>query len=112
MIRVIDQPRPCMMAIRLARSAPEVAARIYWAHTTRDPVSGDYLDRSPHLAAEINGEPADPIQVWTTRGRSIGADEYAFLLADRKWAAEHAPELPEANPRKPVILAELAIPFL
>ena len=44
-------------------------------------------------------------------GRPIDEAEYAFLLADRKWASEFAPETPEANPRMRVTTDAIPLPF-
>lgn len=109
--RQVDRPEPGLWALRLAKGGVEVAARIFIAHTTRDPISGDFIDRSPHLAAEINGKPADPYEVWTRRGRPIDDAEFRYLIDDREHARNHRPNDPEANPRKPVSLANIPLPF-
>lgn len=48
-----DQPRVGYWMVRVARNCPFVAARIWWEQTTTDPVSGEPMDRSPFLAAQI-----------------------------------------------------------
>lgn len=107
--RVIDRPRPGYWAVRVRKGAVEVGARIYWTAcphcaATIEPESfpPNVSERSPTLAAEINGEPATLDEVWLRRGRPLSEADYRFLLADRAWAAQHAPADPAANPREPV----------
>lgn len=59
-----DQPRPGFWMIRVARNRPFVAARIWLAHTTTDPVSGEPMDRSPFLAAQIGLDIVGWREVW------------------------------------------------
>lgn len=66
------------------------------------------MERSPFLAAYINGEPVAVEDVWTRRGREITPEEYGHLVADRQWCATYAPHLPEGNPKKAVDLRKLA----
>ena len=68
--------------------------------------------RSPFLAAFVNDEPVDMDRVWLTKGEPITEAEYAFRVADAKWAAEHAPNEPAAQPHKAVDLRQIPIPFL
>lgn len=106
--RRIDRPEPGHWAIRLVKGGPEVGACIRWEHTTAEPGRPtNMMDRSPFLAAYINGEPVALQDVWTRRGRHITPDEYRHLVTDRQWCATYAPHLPEANPRKPVDLRNL-----
>lgn len=112
MTRIIDRPEPGFWAIRLVKKGKEVPARIYLAQTVTDPVSGDYLDRSPFIAAEVDGEQADPYWLWTVRGQEISADDFAFMTEDRTWVRTHAPESAEANPRKGIDRKSIPIPFL
>lgn len=50
--------------VRVARNCPFVAARIYLVHTTADPVSGEPMDRSPFMAAQIGLDTVSVGQVW------------------------------------------------
>ncbi len=59
-----DQPRGGHWSARVVRNGPFVASRIYWAHTLTDPVSGEPMDRSPHLAAQIGLDYARWVDVW------------------------------------------------
>jgi hypothetical protein len=66
------------------------------------------LDRSPVLQAQINGKSVHIDRVWTARSlRPISATEYAFRIGPlRQWAGS-GPTMPEANPDRPVNLANL-----
>lgn len=63
--RAVDCPEPCFIRMRTDRKGRWLAARIFR-------VLG-------FLAAEINGFPADPFQVWES-GDQITEDEYHALL--------------------------------
>lgn len=104
----IDRPEIGLWALRLVGSAPEVAARIYWAQTAVEPGNPlNCMDRSPHLAAEINGNSVAVEEVWHRKRRPINRREYDFLLADRRWASEFAPRDPMARPDRPVTVKVL-----
>lgn len=65
--RVIDQPEPCFIRLKLVRGGPWVGARIFMRLGT--------------MAAEINGKPADPMQVWHG-GEFIDETRYNILMRD------------------------------
>lgn len=94
---------PGYFAVRLIKGGPEVGLRILH-EATRDPETGETLDRSFYYRTVLNGhefgEPSiqPPAKLWI--GREISETEYRYLLEDRRWAAEHAPHLPEAQPDK------------
>ena len=102
MTRAIASPEPGFFRMCLVRGGIWVAA-IIWrpCPLETNPETFQWIDRWPHLEAEIDGKPASVDRVWTS-GRRIPIAEYLFLKADRAWARQHAPHLPEANPRKPV----------
>lgn len=116
--RNAGRPEPGFFALRLVKGGVEVAARITYG-PTRDPDTGDALDRSHYYAAEIDGQP-DPspapspsdrvFRVWHY-GRRIAESEFRYLTERGRWAREHAPAAPEANPRARVDLATLELPF-
>lgn len=81
--RRIDEPEPCFVRMRLVAKGPWVGARIFI--------------RLGMLAAEINGEPADPHQVWHA-GEFIDETRYAILLED-----------PRINPYIPVFLSDAGL---
>lgn len=110
--RRIDAPRPGLWAVRLRSGAVEVAARIFWHRTEHEPGEPEnIMDRSAILSAELNGELVPLEAVWLRRGRPITEAEFKFLVADRAWAAKHAPSLPEANPREPIDPLQAPLPF-
>src|SRR5580704_13186342 len=62
--RVVDQPEPCFVRLQLTRHGVHVAARIF--------------HRLGVLVAEINGQPADPYQVWHG-GDRITQEQYDLM---------------------------------
>lgn len=62
---MVDQPEPCWVRMRTERKGRWHAARIFRVLGMLD--------------AEINGFPADPLQVWTS-GDRISEDEYHALI--------------------------------
>jgi DNA polymerase I len=107
--RVMHKPEPGMWALRLAKGGVEVAARIFWID--HEPGLPENLLDQPFLDAEINGERVHPDRVWHSKIRAIDRAEYDFLVADRKWAKEHAPHDPAANPYQPVDPMTVKPPF-
>jgi hypothetical protein len=73
--RVVDEPEPCFVRLRLVTNGPYVAARIF--------------HRLGFLAAEINGKPADPMRVWHG-GDLIDKERYDLMMTD----PHPAPHLP------------------
>jgi|ERR1700722_16240816 len=74
--RMMDEPEPCFIRMKLVRDGRYVGARIFY--------------RLGMLAAEINGVIADPLQVWHA-GEFIDEARYNILMAD-----------PPINPYLPV----------
>ena len=111
MTRQINRPEPGHYRQRLTRGGPWVAALIFrpcpieWAPET---LQG--IDRWYALEAEIDGRSVPVHAVWTSAER-VSMAEYLFLRDDRRWAREHAPEAPEANPRKRIDYDTLPPPF-
>lgn len=77
--------------IRVVRNGPFVAARIYLAHTTHDPETGDPMERSPHLAGQIGLDHVDWREVWI-------AVEYCESSPEQQ-AALVNPPLSDRTPR-------------
>jgi hypothetical protein len=67
-------------------------------------------ERAPTLAAEINGEAVPIDAVWLRRGRPIGEREYSYLLRLNRWARQHAPSDPAAQPTRAVDWLTVAPP--
>lgn len=59
-----DQPCEGFWMLKCCRLCPFVAARIWLAHTVADPVSGEPMQRSPFLAAQIGLDIVDWRRVW------------------------------------------------
>lgn len=99
----IEEPQPGWYRTRLVRGGVYVGARI-WLDAERCPESGDLLSDEV-LRAEVDGKPADPHDVWMRcADEPVSAEEYAFLIADRRHARDWRPNDPEATPRAPVNL--------
>lgn len=110
--RDITAPQPGFWAMKLAKRGVEVGACIRWEETKHEPGEpANAMERSRFLAAFINGKPVALHEVWHRRGRAIDVAEYRRLVADRAWARQHAPHLPEAEPSRPVDLETLPLPF-
>lgn len=107
-------PEPGYFAYRMRKGAPEVAAQITH-EPTRDPESGEPLDRSWLFAAKIDFEDdPDPsptptervMRVWL-HGRRISRDDYDYLLKDAEWCRAYAPDEPRASPRQAADLRKM-----
>lgn len=107
-----DKPEAGFYRTKLVRNGPWVGVRI-WYDAPPDPDNpGELLDRSHRWQAEINGESCDIWRVWPfVSGRPIDEAEYRYLMALTHHAKEHAPEMPEASPNKPVDPLTLPVPF-
>ena len=110
--RRMDRPEPGFWLMRLAKGAPRVPACTRVVQTLAEP--GDPLnlmDRSPFIAAFIAGEPVAVDDVWLRKGEPITEDEHNFRVADLLWAQQHAPDEPQASPRKRIDLMQAPLPF-
>lgn len=104
---------PGLYAVRLAKGAVEVACEVTHGPAI-DPLTGETLDRSWMWTICINGEVKHCSPAVYSRmllGRPISRADYEFMLADRQWAREFAPGLPEAQPTKRVDISTLPMPF-
>ena len=108
----MSQPETGHWLIRLVKHGPWVPACIALVETTAEPGEPEnIMERSPFIAAFINGEPVDIDRVWLVRGQPITADEYRFRCAVTDWAMANAPESPEATPTKRIDLLQAPLPF-
>ena len=111
-------PVPGLYAWRAIKGGPEIAARIRH-EPTRDPVTGEPLDRSWYWSADIDGAtdlspgvtPSDNCWNISIFGRPIDEAEYRYLVANSEWARQHAPATPEADPWSSVDLNTAPVPF-
>jgi hypothetical protein len=109
----VEAPTAGWYRYRLVAGGHPVAIRI-WFGAPLDPVTGEELDRSHRWQATANGEAVDLDRVWPACGREpINATESAYLTGLAAWAQEHAPDSPQANPRKRIDLlnADTPLPF-
>lgn len=93
---------------RHVRGGAKVAARIYWS-VAKDEDTGEPLDRSPVMLAELDGKFVDPYDLWPrVCGHGITEAEYKFMRAEASWAREYAPDDAVANPNVAVDLGSMA----
>jgi hypothetical protein len=86
---------------RLVRGGMFVPAKI-WLEQHIDPETGELIADSRWLC-EVANIRKDPDEQWEwLSGHPISEADFRFMMAERCWAAEHAPYDPVANPRKPV----------
>lgn len=76
-----------------------VAARMWHAHTTVDPISGEPMDRSQHLAAQIGLDFVDWPELW-------GMLEFVEASPEQQQGLVSPPEVSRAprNGRKPALM--------
>lgn len=110
-----DTPVAGFYARRLVRKGIEVPAMVWFGQPV---IEGERQDRSPRWCIAIDGAsdrfdkeqgcrvPLDAHDFWPL-GKRVSHTEYAFLRRRARWAREHAPDHPAANPRKPVDLGAL-----
>lgn len=103
-----------LFRIRLVRKGPYVAARVdledglWWITQAGERLTQPY--REDQLEEVINGAVMEgkafshPLVRLLVFGQPIDEQEYDFLIAEAKWAKQHAPEHPAANPDKPISL--------
>ncbi len=107
MTRIINKPIPGFFKMRLVKGGPWVPALIYRPCPLElHPETFQWIDRWPHLKAEIDGMPVSVDRIWTS-GRIIPVAEYLYLTADRAWVRQYAPDLPEARPKEAIDIGTL-----
>ena len=102
--RVLSAPEPGWFSMRLVKGGPLVPARLFRGAAV-DPETGQPLDRSPVLLAQIgdrvpSSDPGDIERVWLQH--PIPEAEYHHLMRVLAWAKARAPDAPEAKPRRPI----------
>lgn len=108
---------PGLYAVRMRKGAVEVACKVAYG-PARDPLTGEVLDRSFMWSIWINkpstAEPdycSPAVRPYMLIGRPINEGDYRHMLAVSDWARDYAPASPEANPRRPVEIAAIPLPF-
>lgn len=107
-----DTPEAGFYRLKLVRNGPWTGVRI-WHGAPPDPDQpGELLDRSHRWQASINDWPCSIERVWPYAARNpIDEAEHAYLVALSKHAKEHAPDMAEANPTKPIDPLTVPVPF-
>lgn len=100
-----DDPRTGFWSVRVVRNGPYVAARIYLAHTLVDPVSGEPMDRSPFLAAQIGLDIVSVIDVWSLVEYVESAPEQQAVLANPALSAR----VPRGNRAPAFVTAPMSL---
>lgn len=106
----LNKPLPGHYKRRLVKGGPFVPVHITrQCHCT--PFGGpdnlahewsDNCDRYPPLMAWVNGEEADPYDIWSWCAKCpISAVEYKKMMLTKDWA-ETVPNAPEARPREAI----------
>lgn len=110
--RRIDRPEVGFWLVRLVRGGPEVGACILRLQTVHEPGRPDNrMERSPFLAAFINGVPVDMEAVWLRRGRPITEAEHRYRVALTDWTIQNAPYEPAARPTEAIDHMKAPLPF-
>lgn len=116
-----DTPVAGYYLTKLARGGPDVCVRI-WHDRPLDPGTMAIMDRAPRWQMELDGnyvnrggEPWSEEDVIDTyifaSKRPITPEEYSYRRARAGHAAEHEPNMAEANPTKPVNLMKIPTPW-
>ena len=101
--RDMSRPQTGTWATRMTKGGPIVAAAIRVIQTTHLPDDPSVLlERGPFLQAFLDGEEVPLSSVWLRRLEPITEAEYEYRLRVSRWAREHKPDAPEANPQQKV----------
>lgn len=105
--RAIDHPEPGHFRIRLVKNGPWVPACIRM-EPPRDPITGEFLDRSFRLVPYLIGVPimGRTQDRWSCRiwnfGRPITKGDHDYLVDWIRWARVNEPHRPECHPRRSI----------
>lgn len=107
----VETPTAGWYRYHLVKGGSPVAIKV-WFGPPHDPVTGEELDRSYRWQASCNGELIDLSQVWPMCGRDpIDEAEARYLIGLQAWARQHAPNSPQADPRKKIDLLDPSTPL-
>ena len=91
-----DEPHCGWFRTRLVRDGVPVPA-VIWMEQPVD--SSGALDGDEYLRCKIHNKEVDPYKAWTWLCKDpISEATYNYMRDLLAWAAEHAPDSPEANP--------------
>lgn len=111
-VRTLGRHEVGYWAMKLVKDGKEVGCCIQWEQTAFEPGDpSNRMDRSPVLTARKDGEICRLDDVWLGRGRVISEADYRYMVELAAWARENDPNSPEANPRRRIDIAALAMPF-
>ncbi len=106
-----DQPMTGHYRMRLRSGGVFVGIRV-WHGAPLDPIDGTELDRAHRWQAQANGRAIDLERVWPKcADEPITPAEYAYLIAQQAWGAEHAPDSPQADPMRRINPLTAPTPF-
>ncbi len=104
-----DEPQPGWYKRTLARGGVFVPARI-WIFQDVDSETGELLS-DEELQCEVDGGRRDAYDEWSWLCRHpISEAEFRYLTQLRTHAQLHEPDLPIANPRRPVDWIKAPLP--
>src|SRR5579863_595485 len=111
-----ETPSVGFWAVALVNRGPLVPVAIMRIETASEPGEPENDmrgTRSPFLAAFIAGEIVgiDDVRRLLMAAKPIIESEYAFRVADLKYAQRYAPDEAQAQPHKPVDWLQAALPF-
>lgn len=102
--RDADEPVAGYYRHKLTRGGHPVGVHIFYG-PPHDPVTGEEMDRSHRWQATVNNAPTEIEFLWPSCGRDpIDKAEHDHLAAVQAWAKEHAPNTPQADPRRAIDL--------
>lgn len=97
-----DVPIAGLYRMRLVSRGVPVAIRI-WHGPPADPVTGEELDRGWRWQATANNRPVDLERAWPKCAADpIDKAEHDYLTSLQDWGEAHAPQSPQANPKRAV----------
>lgn len=107
-----DAPRPGWWMVRMVRGGPEIPAAIVVVQTTHEPGDPEnVMDRSPMLVGYLAGEQVSPARIPWQYGRQIDRAEYEHQVSLLRWAQDHEPDHPIAQPSARVDWRRAPMPF-
>jgi len=110
--RQMDKPQEGWWLIRTSHRAPWCPARICIVDTWHEPgMPENRMERSPHMAAFISGQPVATAEVWNRRGRVITREQYDALIAEIRQNIAANRYDARTQPYRPVDLSRVEIPF-